>query len=180
MGWLSNFLAPAYSSNPKPFQHTDANTEGHECNERTDFPPAQPTPHRCVGQCTPSRQPMTHAGQSLSAMNAVAGLIDWQQLVQPRNAEEAAEWSIQRRMAEADRMPPPAVYYGLQGAASDTNQQQLLNGCTPEEQAIYRTYQEARLAGMSDRDALAGMGLRRGEGNQVERQLQPVKRGQLR
>ena len=76
-------------------------------------------------------------------------------------------------------MPSPAVYYGLQGEASNTEHQRQLNACTPEEQAIYRTYQEARLAGMSDRDALAGMGLRRGEGNRVE-QLQPVGRKVLR
>jgi hypothetical protein len=166
--------------------YTDANTPGHECNERTDFPAAQPTPRRCVGQCTPSRQPMTHAGQTLNAVNAVAGLIDWQQLVQPRNEDEAAEWSIQRRMAETDRMPSPAVYYGKvapgllqQGEAIDAERQRLLDGCTELEQCAARTYQEARLVGMSDRDALAGMGLGRGEGNRVER-LQPVKRGQLR
>lgn len=184
MGWLNNFFAPAYSSNPKPFQHTDANTEGHECNDRTDFPAAQPKPRRCVGTCTPDRQTMTGARDVVKAAsdatNLVLSIIDAQQLARPYNEDEAAEWSIQRRMAEADRMPPPAVYYGLQGAASDTNQQQLLNACTPEEQAIYRTYQEARLAGMSDRDALAGMGLQRGEGNRVERQLQPVGRKVMR
>ncbi len=183
MGWLSNFLAPAYSSNPKSFQHTDANTVGHECNERTDFPAAQPTPRRCVGQCTPSRQPMTHAGQALGALNAVGSMIDWQQLSKPRNDEEASEWEIQRRMAETDRMPSPAVYYANQLQQSDditAERQRMLNSCTPEEQAIYLTYQEARQAGWSDTAALAPMNLQRGEGNRVERQLQPVERRKLR
>jgi len=167
---------------PKGFSYTtDADRKG-ECNDRTDFPPYKQTnlTRRCVGTCTPDRQPMTHAGQALNALNAVGDMIDWQQLVQPRNEDEAAEWSIQRRMAASEQMPSPAVYYGLQGEASNTEHQRQLNACTPEEQAIYRTYQEAIAAGMSDTAALAGMGLRRGEGNRVERQLQPVGRKVLR
>jgi hypothetical protein len=156
------------------------------CNDRTDYPEYRQT-RRCVGQCTPSRQPMTHAGQAMSAMNAVGSMIDWQQLAKPRNEDEADEWSIQRRMAEADRMPSPAVYYaqvapGLleQGEASAAERARLLNNCTPEEQAIYKTWQEANAAGWSDTAALAPMGLQRGEGNRVERQLQPVGRKVLR
>lgn len=166
---------------PKGFSYTtDADRKG-ECNDRTDFPEYRQTnlTRRCVGTCTPDRQPMTHAGQSLNALDAVGNMIDWQQLVQPRDEEEAAEWSIQRRMAEADRMPSPAEYYGLQGGETDTGLQQLLNGCTPEEKAIYLTYQEARHAGWSDTAALEPMNLRRGEGNRVER-LQPVGRKVLR
>lgn len=159
---------------------TDA-TPGAVCNDRTDFPPYKQTnlARRCVGTCTPDRQPMTHAGQALAALNAVGGMIDWQQLGKPRNDDEAAEWEIQRRMAETDRMPSPAVYYANLLQNSDdisAEQARLLNGCTSEEQAIYLTYQEARLAGMSDTAALAPMGLQRGAGNKVERrEPQPVR-----
>lgn len=171
---------------PKGFSYTtDADRKG-ECNDRTDFPEYRQTnlARRCVGTCTPDRQPMTHAQQAMGGADFVAGMIDWGQLGKPRDEDEAAEWSIQRRMAEADRMPSPAVYYGQQALqqseAIDAERQRLLNGCSEIEQSAARTYQEARQAGWSDTNAMAPMGLGRGERGEVVRlngrQAEPVRR----
>jgi hypothetical protein len=64
--------------------------------------------------------------------------------------------------------------------AADARRQELEDSLPPDEKLLRRTYLAAIHAGQSDAAALAAMGLRRGEGNRVERQLQPVGRRQLR
>jgi hypothetical protein len=62
--------------------YTDDSTPGGTINDRTDFPVYRQTGagRRCVGACTPDRQPMTHAAQAISGAGFVAGMIDWNRL----------------------------------------------------------------------------------------------------
>ena len=148
------------------------------CNDRTDYPEYRQT-RRCVGQCTPDRGTLTAANDAMSAASSAANFIlgmvnpntlgwhdpdaddDWNNSIADRKrAGEAAYQEQQRLIAQSHK--------------SDAERARLLNGCTPEERAIYQTHMEALAAGQTD--TLTPMGLGRGEGGRVERQTVPARR----
>ena len=175
-GVISRFITWALGDSDPPagydtrsydeIKRQDARDNPIACNDRTDHPPYQQQfPRRCVGTCTPARQPMTHAGQAMSGASFVAGMIDWSRLG-PRDEDEGA--AVPPPMSIADRMTQQALID--QSYASDAALSERLDQLTPEQRAVVQMAREAMLNGQTLDQAAAAMGFK------PRRELQPVRK----
>lgn len=150
------------------------------CNDRTDFPPEQP--RTCPpGQCIPSRQTTTSAGDVVSAAagaaSLVMGMLNYETLgYHDLRDEEQDRWGVaadRRRAGEAAYREQQELI--ARSLAREDELASLLGQLSDTERGIYLTHMEAN-ALQPGCDTLTPMNLRRDASGQVvkARELQPV------
>ena len=141
-------------------------------NNRTDYPPEQPRPRCCVGQCTPTRQTLTAANDAMSAASSAAGFVmslinpallgyhDWREEEQDRYGAA----SDRRRAGEAAHQEQQRLISASK--AREEERAALLGQLSDTERGIYLTHLEAN-ALQPGSDTLTPMGLGRARSGAV-------------